>query len=287
MPGGEAADYFVMTDRGEAHGRDAATLRTVGLAAELARRDDGLEIGGDGVGGAGKDAVRGRFGRMEELLQGRLVHVEDRVEWAETEQFCDNRCAHPGCEDLWAYCALLRREDAHPNLFSFGPFGPELKEPLEIAGLVCDLAGDGAVDRNSRLRKVLQYTLVGRRCATNIVFGLEAIYGDDDIEALEVGPVSGNGTEGAGDDLDVNAAAVELRQDRFELSVADQRVAADEGDVERLMFVDYAEDVFDQRVFFIVRQLAQGDVAVASEMGGIEGVASGTAEGTFAGELDR
>ncbi len=287
MTGSEAADYFVVTDCGKAHGCDAATLRAVGLAAELARRDDGLEIGGDGVGGAGKDAVGWRLGRMEELLQGGLVHVEDGIERAETEQFRDDRCAHPRCEELWPYCVSLGREDAHPDLFSFRSFGPELKEPLEIAGLVCDLAGDSAVDRNSRLRKVLQYTLVGRRCATDIVFGLESVYGDDDIEALEVGPMSGNGAEGAGDDLGVNAAAVELGQDGFEFAIPDHRVASDEGDVERLMFVDYAEDVFDERVFFIVRQLTKSDVVLAPEMGWIEGVASGATEGTFTCELDR
>jgi hypothetical protein len=175
MPGGKAADHFVMTDGGKAHGRDATALRAIGLSAELARRDDGLEIGRDGVGGAGEDAVCGRRGWMEELHQGRLVHVEDGIEWAKTEQFCDDRCAHPGCENLWAFCVPLGCEDAHPDFFSFGSFRPELKEPLEIAGLVCDLAGDGAMDRNSRLRKVLQYTLVGRRCATNIVFGLESV----------------------------------------------------------------------------------------------------------------
>ena len=68
MPGGEAADYFVMTDCGKSHGCYAATLRAVGLAAELAWSDDGFEIGGDGVGGAGKDTVRGGLGWMKELL---------------------------------------------------------------------------------------------------------------------------------------------------------------------------------------------------------------------------
>ncbi len=179
------------------------------------------------------------------------------------------------------------REDAHPDLLCLGAFGPELKKPLEISGLVCDLAGNRAVDRNACLRKVLQYTLVGCRCATYIVFGLQAVDGDDDVEALECRPMSGNGAEGAGDDLDMNAAAVELGQDRFELAIADEGVAADEGDVERLVLVDYAEDVFDQGVFLVVGQLAKGDVAVASEMGWIVGVASGTAEGAFAGDLDR
>ena len=45
MAGGETADYFVVTDCREAHGCDTAALRAVGFAAELARGDDGFEIG--------------------------------------------------------------------------------------------------------------------------------------------------------------------------------------------------------------------------------------------------
>jgi hypothetical protein len=119
------------------------------------------------------------------------------------------------------------------------------------------------------------------------VFGLQAVDGDYDVEALEGGPVSGNGAEGAGDDLDVNAPAMELGQDGFEFAISDEGIAADEGDVERAILVDYAEEVFDQRVLFVIRQLAKGDVAFSAEMGWIEGVTPGTAEGTFAGDLDR
>jgi hypothetical protein len=215
------------------------------------------------------------------------VHVEDGIEGTETEEFGDDLCARSWRKDFRACCALLRSKDAHPDLVGFGALGPELKEALKIAGLVRNLAGDGAVDRNGRLRKILQYTLVSRRCAANIVFGLQTVYGDYDIEALEVGPMGGNGAEGAGNDLDVNAATVELGQEGFELAISDEGVAADEGDVERLMLVDYAEDIFDECVFFVIRQLAKGDVAFAAEVGWIEGVASGTAEGTFTGDLDR
>ena len=215
------------------------------------------------------------------------MHVEDGIEGTETEEFGDDRCARSWRKDFGAGCALLGRKDAHPDFIGFGARGPELKETLEIAGLVCNLAGDGAVDRNGRLRKILQYTLVSRRCAANIVFGLQPVYGDYDVEAFEVGPVRGNRAEGAGDDLGMNAAAVELGQDGFKFAISDEGVTADEGDMERFMLVDYAENVFDECVFFIVRQLAKGNVAFPAEMGRIEGIATGTAEGTFASDLDR
>ena len=214
---------------------------------------------------------------MQKLPQCGLMHVEDGIEGAKTKELCDDGRTDGGCEDLRARCSSLWREDAHPDLLCLGAFGPELQKPLEISGLVCDLAGNRAVDRNACLRKVLQYTLVGCRCATYIVFGLQAVNGDDDVEALECRPMRRNGTEGAGDDLDVNAAAVEFGQDHLELAVADEGVAADEGDVERLVLIDYTENVFDQGVFLVVGQLTESDAAVDSEMGWIVGVASGAA----------
>jgi hypothetical protein len=214
------------------------------------------------------------------------VHVEDGIERAKPKEFCDDGRSDGGREDLRAGCSSLWCEDAHPDLLCFGSFGPELKKPLEIPGLVCNLAGDGAVDRNARLRKVLQYTLVGRRCATYIVFGLQAVDGDDNVEALKCCPMSGDGAEGAGDNLGMNAATVKFGEDRFELAIADEGIAADEGYVERLVLVDYAEDVFDQGVLLVVGQLAKGDGAVTSEVGWIVGVASGAAEGAFSGDLD-
>jgi hypothetical protein len=147
---------------------------------------------------------------------------------------------------------LLWGEEAYPDPLRLWAFGPKLQKPLEISGLVSDLAGDGAVDRNARLRKVLQYTLVGCRCATYIVFGLQTVDGDDDVEAFKCCPVSGDGPEGAGDDLNVNVAVVEFGKNCFELTVADEGVAANKGDVERLMLVDYAEDVSDQSVVLVV-----------------------------------
>jgi hypothetical protein len=99
------------------------------------------------------------------------------------------------------------------------------------------------------------------------VFGLKTVDGDDDIEAFEVRPMGGNGAEGAGNDLGVDAATVKFGQDSLELAVADEGVSAYERDVEGLVLIDDTEDVFDEGIFFIVGQLAEGDGAVASKMG--------------------
>jgi len=69
----------MMSDGGETHGGDAAALRTVGVATELAGRNRGLEVGRDGMSGAGEDAVFRRFGRVAELLDAGLVHVQNGI----------------------------------------------------------------------------------------------------------------------------------------------------------------------------------------------------------------
>jgi hypothetical protein len=45
MARGEVADNFVVSNCGESHGRDAATLRAIRFSAELARSDYSFQIG--------------------------------------------------------------------------------------------------------------------------------------------------------------------------------------------------------------------------------------------------
>jgi hypothetical protein len=80
------------------------------------------------------------------------------------------------------------------------------------------------------------------------VFRLQAVDGDNDIEPREVGPVLRDDAEGAGDDLDVDAAPVQLGEKKFQLAIANERVSADERKVERTISVDDFEDALNQSV---------------------------------------
>lgn len=73
----------------------------------------------------------------------------------------------------------------------------------------------------------------------------------------------GNGAEGAGHNLDVNAAAVKLGQQRLQFAVADQRVSSDEGEMKRTVLIHQVENAFYQRVTFEIGQLTKRDPAVA------------------------
>jgi len=76
------------------------------------------------------------------------------------------------------------------------------------------------------------------------MFRLEAVDGDDDIEALEARPMSGNGAEGACDNLDVNASLIKRWQESFKFPITNQGIAAHQGKMEGLMLVDDTEHVF-------------------------------------------
>src|SRR5260370_14642651 len=185
MACGETADDLEMADCREAHGGNAAALGAVRAATELAGGDDGLEIGGDGVSGAGEDAVLGGSGRVEELADGGLVHVEDGIEGPQAEEFGDDRGTDGGSEDLGPGGALLGREDAHPDLAGFGAVGPEAEELFEVAGPAGDLSRDGAVDGDSGLSDVFEDALVGCGGAAEVVFGLEAVTQHTNIQPFE------------------------------------------------------------------------------------------------------
>jgi hypothetical protein len=75
----------------------------------------------------------------------------------------------------------------------------------------------------------------------------------------------------------VDAALVEFGQEKLQLAVANERVSADEREVERTIAVDDFEDAIHQSIALEVRQLAEGGVAGA-EVSVVEGITPGTAE---------
>ena len=102
--------------------------------------------------------------------------------------------------------ADLGSEEAEPNFFDLGARGPEFQEFAEVAGALHHLAGDGAMNGDVLVRDIFQDAFVGSGGATDIVFGLQAVYGDGDVQVVERWPGGAHGAEGAGNQLDVNSA---------------------------------------------------------------------------------
>jgi hypothetical protein len=214
------------------------------------------------------------------------VHVEDWIKRAKAEKFRDDSGTESRRKNLRSRGSYLWGEDAHPDLFGLRLCAPETEKVLEVTGPSGDLAGDGAVDGDADVCDVLEDAIVGGGSATDIVLGLEAVDGDDYVEALEVLPMGRDGAEGAGYNLSVDAAVFEFGEDCFQFTKANERISADEGDVEGLKFVDSLEDVSDEFVVLIVGQLTKGEVSFSAEVGGIVGVTARTAERALTGNFD-
>ena len=126
---------------------------------------------------------------------------------------------------------------------------------------------------------VLQNTLVGGRFAPDIVVLRKPVHGNSHGDVFESGPLHRYRNHGAGDYDGVDSAGAKLREHFTQFPMADQRLAADQRDVERLVLVDDAEDPFDQFVAATIANLTQGNQT--TQMVAAIGVASGTAERTF------
>jgi hypothetical protein len=114
-------------------------------------------------------------------------------------------------ENLWIGGTALGGEEAEPDLCYRGLTAPELEELIEVSGAVGDLRCDSAMDGDLGVLDVFEDALVSGGLATFIVLGLKAIDGDDYVEFLESLPPGRNDSEGAGDDLSVDTASIDLR----------------------------------------------------------------------------
>src|SRR5919198_6565730 len=75
---GDEAEQFVVADGLEPRRGEAAALRAVGRAAELAGLDAALQVGREVDGGAREDALVGRARRAPEAPQDRVRQIDLR-----------------------------------------------------------------------------------------------------------------------------------------------------------------------------------------------------------------
>jgi hypothetical protein len=82
----------------------------------------------------------------------------------------------------------------------------------------------------------------------------------------------------------VDAAGIDQGNELIEFAVADERIAADDGDVEGFVVVDESQGFRYQFVTSEVGELAE--LRFAAEVCGIEGIAAGATQGAFFGDFD-
>src|SRR5262249_54953940 len=108
---------------------------------------------------------------------------------------------------------------------------------------------------------VLENAIVGGRRSARVVFGLQAVDRDADLQATDGRPGLRDRAHRAGHELRVDAALGELRQEHVELAEAHERLAADNREVNRILFVDDREHTIDQLLPLEVSDLTERDVA--------------------------
>src|SRR5581483_1583883 len=96
-------------------------------------------------------------------------------------------------------------------------------------------------------------------------------------------PLFRDGTKSAGDDLHVNATGVEFGQQLCDFAVANHGIAADDGEMQRTIFVHQGEHALHQVVAALVMKLPQVHTAY---MPFSIGIATGTAQRTLSSDLN-
>jgi hypothetical protein len=161
---------------------------------------------------------------------------------------------------------------------------PKREEFLEISVAADLLTRHRAVDGYVMSFDVLQDPVVGGRCPSDVVLGLKTIDRHHDLKAPQSDPLRWNRTDGAGDELRVDAAVGEHRQNLSKLAIPHERLTADNRHVERAMAVNERHEARHQLVAFVVRQAAQRDVA--AKMIVTIRVAARTTKRTFSCDFD-
>ena len=116
--------------------------------------------------------------------------------------------------------ATLGCEDAHPDFLDRRIRRPESDELGNVAATLHHRAGDGAVDRNVMTLDIAEDSIVRGRLAARVVFRLQAVDRDRQLQIRQRGPRQWDRTERAGDNLYVGTLD-QLRQKNFEFPITD------------------------------------------------------------------
>src|SRR5215813_11795940 len=215
----------MVSDSGEPHISQAATLRAVRLSSKLARHNFGLQVGRNSMRGLRKDALFRRRWRLQKLFDNQLVHVQLCVQSAQAQQLVDGLYPFTGGEDFRVGSGLLRRENAEPHALDLASRGPKREEIFQIAFAFHHLARDRAVDADVMTGDVLEDPVIGGWPAADVVLGLEAIDGYNKVEPGNVRPFLRDFPKSTGHHLDMDSPPGQEGQQDAKLAKSHQGIA--------------------------------------------------------------
>ena len=112
----------------------------------------------------------------------------------------------------------------------------------------------------------------------------QAVNRNDNVDMLKGTPRWRDLAKCAGDDLHVNATLQQKRHKGFKFAISNERITANQRQVQRLHAIDYIQHSINQSVAFEIREIAQS--FGSAQMIVIVSVATGTAQRTLASYFD-
>ena len=107
---------------------------------------------------------------------------------------------------------------------------------------------------------VFQDAFVGCRFPANVVFGSQTIDRNHDRQQFNTAPLNRNRPNGAGHKLCYNPAGRQLRQNLVQFSKPNERLTADDRDVQRHVSIDEIHKSVDQFFTLEVAYLCEANV---------------------------
>ena len=114
---------------------------------------------------------------------------------------------------------------------------------------------------------------------------LQAVNRHNEMKIRQGGPALGNGTNRTGHQLHFNLHIRELGQQNVQLTIANQRFASNDGEVQRAETMNQGKDAIDQIFTSEVSQLAE--TSSAPQMFGFVSVATGASQRALLGDFNR
>src|SRR5262245_17238033 len=233
----------------------ASALTAVGFATVETWLNPGLQIRGVVHRHPGENALIRVCRRRRERFRDTRSHEQGGIPLAQTYQLRDERPALGRRDHLGALFAYLRGVQTQPDPRDLRLRRPErqvfvqIPRPLELG------PRDHPADVHPPAGDVLQDALVGGGCPALVVIGLQAVDGDSNADVAERVPLRWYRNDPARDHQRLDAHAAQFRQDPTELPVANERLSADDGEVNRPMQTHKLENAVDQRVATEVPEL--------------------------------
>jgi hypothetical protein len=256
-PDGKYSSQFVRGHGGQTHGCHASAGSAIRIPSKLAWSDLGLQVCRQRVGRERENAILGAVWRRGKLPNHRLWHVQFRIFLSQLRHFHYGPRPFFKTQHFRHSISHLRSEQAEPYLLDLGARRPKFQECLQVSWPLHHLTCNRAVNGDPLPHDVSQNTVIRCRCPPEIVFRLQPVDGHDYVQSLQAGPGRTHCSESAGYDLHVDSARQQGGNQQLQFAIADQRVASDDRQVQRLQPINDLKNPFHQGLASSIVQVAQ------------------------------